>query len=90
MSKISGGFVFQRPLGRGGFPAGGPTRPGALCGRQSSQPGFVFRLWRNGIFGKLVVGNVLRGRRPYAGGGPARAGVRNPGGAADNTKPFPP
>ncbi len=27
---------------------------------------------------------------PYPGGGPTRAAVRNPGGAADNTKPFPP
>ena len=51
---------------------------------------FVRRLWRNGIFGKLVIGNVLRGRRAYPAGGPTRAAVRNPGGAPDNTKYFPP
>ena len=52
--------------------------------------GLSYRLRRNGAFGKLVIGNVLRGRRAYPAGGPTRAAVRNPGGAPDNTKCFPP
>ena len=69
---------------------------GATCvgqrplGQPPLEVRFVRRLWRNGIFGKLVIGNVLRGRRAYPAGGPTRAAVRNPGGAPDNTKYFPP
>ena len=62
MSKISGGFAFQRPLGRGGgLPGRGPCADG---------------------------GPARAGGFPA--GGPTRAAVRNPGGAADNTKYFPP
>ena len=58
------------------------TSVGATCvgQRPLGQPPlgvrFSRRLWGNGVFGKLVNGNVLRGRRPYAGSGQKPRGRR--------------
>ena len=81
MSKISGGFAFQRPLGRGAYPAGGPARaagfPAGVCLPPLAEWGF----------GKLVIGNVLRGRRPCPGRGLPSRGPYAGGGQKPRGRP---